>query len=68
MRTLVINISDDVNIIDLSMQLQRLYPSLQIVDQQITAEPPKKFSGIDDLKTLYVPNFRMCSREELYDR
>jgi hypothetical protein len=68
MQTLVINISDDVNIGDFSTQLKKLYPTSQIVRTHITAGHSKKFAGIDDLKPLRVNNFKMFQREELYDR
>jgi hypothetical protein len=68
MQTLVINISDDINLVDFSMQIKKLYPTSQIVGTQTTTGYGKKFVGIDDLKPLHVDDFKMFPRDELYDR
>ena len=68
MQTLVINVGNDINIDDFSVQLKEMYPSLQIVVPEASATPAKKFTGTDDLKRIRVSEFKMFKREDLYDR
>ena len=68
MQTLVISVGNDINIDDFSLQLKKMYPSVQIVIPDTSNTPAKKFAGTDDLKRIRVSEFKMFKREDLYDR
>jgi hypothetical protein len=67
MKRLVINVGDDINVGDVYAQIKKMYPSLQITSVPMNADKAKRFTGIGDLKPLYVDGFRLFQREELYE-
>jgi hypothetical protein len=66
MQRLVIHVGDDINIGDVSAQIKKLYPSLQIMSVPMNADKAKRFTGIGDLNPLYIDGFRSFQREELH--
>jgi hypothetical protein len=67
MQTVELSMSDEINLGDFFIQLKSMYPSLRLVNSQTHKKAEDKFTGIDDLIPLYVPDFKMYPREELYD-
>jgi len=68
MKTLVINVGEDINMAEFSAQIKRMYPAMQIMRPNASTRLGKKFTGIGDLKPLHVDGFKIYQREDLYDR
>ena len=70
MNTLVINVGNDININDFFAQLKKIYPSVEVLSSPKTLDinTTKKFTGTSDLVPIYVSDFKMYERDELYDR
>ena len=66
MQTLVISVGNDVNIDDFSVQIKKMYPSLQIVVQEANATHATKFTGTDDLKRIRASEFKMFKNMSMY--
>ena len=66
MQTFVISVGSDITINDISAQLKKIYPAMQIATHR--TNPVKKFAGTGDLNRIRVADFNMHKREDLYDR
>ena len=69
MKSITINVEDEIEVNDLINLIKRFYPDKKI--NSLISEKNndvKFFSGIDDLRILRKEDFKTYTREELYDR